>query len=354
MEVVSNPTELDQLVPSTEQSLEDQEYVSQQVAEAEALTGTEVIAMANAETKEPIGIQVFHTVDASENGTILVTATNFGKNEDGTYTNPDQPASVWIGGEFVGEGVSEEQALQFAIDKGWLPAGSTTEDLSKADLGNDMYVAAKAPNGGWIVFGAELDGVENWSGKVTMQEYDVIAEFAKQGIAINTDDLKSLEIRTQVKGVQGGGTSLGQGVKVSGQTTTTVAPTTTTSTTVPETTTTTSTTTVPETTTTTLFVPQTTIPQTTTTEAPVITTTTIMPEFGLIPPISIVRESVPIVGQPVPYTELALTGGESSELGGIGFGLIGVGALVFWAGIRANRIARNTTPSTEQTKEQSE
>lgn len=332
MEVLSNPTDLEllnMLVVSPDQSPEDQAYVAQQIVEANALTGPELVAMASAEKKEPIGVPVFHTVDTSETGKVVITASNFGKSADGSYNNRKQPASVWIGGEFVGEGATREDALNFAIGKGWLPAGSTVEDLEKADLGNDMYVSVKVSDGRWIVLSQELKGVENWSGKVTTLELDIVAELAKQGIAVTAADLKNLEVRTQVKGVRGGGTSLNQSVSVAASpattTTTTEVPTTTT--TVPETTTSTTTST-----TTTTEAPTTTVaPTTTTTEKPVETTTTTeapVPTFevGLIPPISIVRETTTTAARPVPVVELAKTGTETDSMVFGSFVLMAIGA----------------------------
>lgn len=184
---------------------------------------------------------------------------------------------------------------------------------------------AKAPSGRWIVFGTELKGVEDWSGKVTTQEFDAIAEFAKQGIAVSLADLKKLEIRTQVKGLDGGGTSLTYGVKATSSSSTTVAPTTSTTT---SSSTTTSTSVPEETTTSSTISSTTTAPKETTTSVAETSSTTTIPDVVLIPAENTVATSTTSIVPNVP-TALAETGVNHGDLLFGSFMLAAVGGALF-------------------------
>lgn len=242
-----------------------------------------------AQEKEPIGKQFPFKIDASGSGMITVMANNFGKGPNGEYNDKNVPASVWIGGEDGGEGLTPEQSLAFAIKNGMLPANATIADLEK--IGTDMYTAIRDPRSGrMIIFDGDLElkGIQNWSGKETEITFDVIAEAKKRGFTLTLADLPHLEGYAQAKGLPGEGVSIGGGVKVvsrpvtpptttTSTTTTSTPATTTTTSTIPRTTTTS---TVPVTTSTTTTVPKTTTTTTpgttTTTGVPVTTTTTLV------------------------------------------------------------------------------
>ena len=252
-----------------------------------------------------------------------------------TFTTKNGP-STWMGwGYNHGEFTNEDATFTWAKENGHLAADATPADMNI--YGNRVGVNVEINDVQYRV--GNILGVENYAFKVTEQSFDVDAELQERYKVSLTDEQKqNMTFTLEHHTIRWGSLDVDEvtvETAVPATTTTTTTSTTTTmvpevtTTTVPETTTTSN---VPATTTTTVFETTTTTPEITATTV-TDTTTTTEPEWGLIPPISIVRE--PDVSVPVAITEqsatpsLAETGGDSLSTAALGVGLIALGILAF-------------------------
>lgn len=260
--------------------------------------------------KCPIGPQRFETIDVTETGKFTVTTKNFGHNPDGTYTNPDEPASSWINGVFQGHGITRDKVLATAIATKALPEGSTEEVVAKAS--NDLYVSMVMPDGSLKVMG-ELIGVELFSGVEVTKEFDAMAFAKSLGYNLTREQLAHLKIMTQEKGA--GGYSLGVVITAPKK-----APTPPTSLPTPSTTVT--------------LPPKTTVPApTTTVTLPSVPTTTMVSTTTTSLPATTVPSTTVKANVPTPVvTEIANTGNRPLNgqiVGGLSMMALGAGATAF-------------------------
>lgn len=217
--------------------------------------------------------------------------------------------STWIGeGYDNGNFDTEEEAFVWAKEKGYLPANATIEDMNI--FGNKLGVNYML--GDELYNLEDILGVENFAFKEISTRIDLKTEMkARYGIELSEEQLSSVSLLLKHYAIRWGSLDVDE-ITVQN------APTTTTSTVA---------------TTTTMIVPEQTT--TTTQKLPVeTTTTTSVQNWGLIPPISLVRHpdqstttTTTVANPEVP--RLASTGGsEALPLSAVGFTAVALGAAV--------------------------